>query len=55
MGTATGSGSARGKRMRQITISLSDAVYEHVMFFLKKIDKTDIKIKEVVQLSLAEK
>lgn len=41
--------------MKQITLNVSETVYEHVMFFLSKIDKKDIEIKETIYLSVAEK
>lgn len=42
--------------MRQVTLNISDAVYDHVMFFLKKLDKQDINIKEEnMCLSIEEK
>lgn len=41
--------------MRQLTLNISDTVYEQVMFFLNKIDKKDIKIKEDIYLNLADK
>lgn len=42
--------------MRQVTLNISDAVYDHVMFFLKKLDKQDINIKEEnMRLSIEEK
>lgn len=41
--------------MKQVTLSMSENVYEHVMFFLKKIDKKDIQIKEIISLNLIQK
>jgi hypothetical protein len=41
--------------MRQVTLNVSEAVYDQVMFFLKTIDKNDLSIEENVYLSVSEK